>query len=140
MTAFDDGIACVSIAVRSIEEALPAYTEGLGLELTHEAQVSPRGFDLRWVELGAGGRTFLELLEPTSEDSPVHRFLERRGEGVYQVRFLVDDVDGTMAELSGRGLRTIEGARADGHADVGFVHPASTHGVLFEVLGRRPRP
>lgn len=134
-----DGIACVSIAVPSIEEALPEYTDGLGLEVTHEAQVSPRGFDLRWVELGAGGRTFVELLEPTSEDSPVHRFLERRGPGVYQVRFHVDDVGATLAELGERGVRTIEGAQAEGHADVGFVHPGSTHGVLFEVMGRRAR-
>jgi methylmalonyl-CoA epimerase len=132
-----DGIACISIAVRSIEEALPAYTEGLGLEVTHDLQESPRGFDLRWVELGAGGRTFLELLEPTSEESPVHRFLERRGPGVYQVRFLVDDVGGTLADLAGRGVRTVEGAHADGYADVGFVHPASTHGVLIEVMERR---
>jgi len=139
VTAFD-GIACVSIAVRSIDEALPDYTEGLGLTVTHEPQVSPRGFDLRWVELGAGGRTFLELLEPTSEDSPVHRFLERRGPGVYQVRFIADDVGGTLGELAGRGVRTIEGAHAEGHADVGFVHPASTHGVLFEVMGRQARP
>jgi methylmalonyl-CoA/ethylmalonyl-CoA epimerase len=138
VTAFD-GIACVAIAVHSIEEALPAYTDGLGLEVTHEPQLSPRGFDLRWVELGAGGRTFVELLEPTSEDSPVHRFLERRGPGVYQVRFLVDDVGATLAELGERGVRTLEGAQAEGYADVGFVHPGSTHGVLFEVMGRRAR-
>jgi methylmalonyl-CoA epimerase len=136
MTPFD-GLACVSIAVRSIDEALHDYTHGLGLEVTHDVQSSPRGFDLRWVELGSGGRTFLELLEPTSESSPVHRFLERHGEGVYQVRFLVDDVGATLAELAERGVRTIEGAHADGHADVGFVHPASTHGVLFELLERR---
>jgi len=139
VTGFD-GIACVSIAVRSIEEALPAYRDGLGLEVTHDVQTSPRGFDLRWVELGSGGRTFLELLEPTSEASPVHRFLERRGPGVYQVRFKVDDVGETLAGLAERGVRTIEGARAEGHADVGFVHPESTHGVLFEVMERRDVP
>lgn len=131
-----DGIACVSVAVPSIDDALPGYTDGLGLEVTAAVQESPRGFDLRWIELGRGRRTFLELLEPTSADSPIQRFLDRRGPGVYQVRFRVDDVGAALETLDARGVRVIPGASAPGHADVGFVHPASTSGVLFEVMQR----
>jgi methylmalonyl-CoA epimerase len=132
-----DRIACVSVAVPSIDEALAAYTDGLGLEVTAPAQDSPRGFDLRWIELGANGRTFLELLEPTSETSPVRRFLDRHGSGVYQIRFLVDDVGGALDAVGERGLRVVRGSPADGHPEIGWIHPGSTHGVLFEVMEDR---
>jgi methylmalonyl-CoA epimerase len=137
VTTFD-GLACVSVAVPSIADALPAYTEGLGLEVTHDVVESER-FPLRWVELGAGGRTFLELLEPTGDDGPVRRFLDRRGPGVYQVRLFVDDLDEALRELEGRGVRVIRGDDVPGQPRIGFVHPASTHGVLFEVMERPAR-
>lgn len=133
---FFESIACVSIAVPSIEEALPAYTEGLGLEPTSDVVTSQRTFALRWIELGANGRTFLELLEPTDVDSPVQRFLNRRGSGVYQVRFIVEDLERTLEELEGRGVRVIRGENVPDEPRIGFIHPASTHGVLFELLER----
>jgi methylmalonyl-CoA epimerase len=136
VTAFD-GIGCVSIAVPSIEEALPAYTDGLGLELI--AIRDSARYPLRWAELGKDGRAFLELLEPTSEDSQIQRFLDRRGGGVYQVRFFVDDLDEALATLESRGLRVIRGEAVAGEPRIGFVHPASTHGVLFELLERTPQ-
>lgn len=127
-----DGIACVSIAVPSIAEALPAYTQGLGLELIGEHD--SKRFDLRWAELGRDGRVMIELLEPTSEASQIRRFLDRRGPGVYQVRFHVGDLDDALAELEAGGMRVIRGADVPGEPRLGFVHPASTHGVLFELL------
>jgi len=131
-----DGIACVSIAVPSIAEALPAYTDGLGLELNLERD--SQRFDLRWAELGRDGKTFIELLEPTSGDSPIQRFLDRRGPGVYQVRFRVDDLDEALATLEAAGMRVLRGAEVAGEPRIGFVHPASTHGVLFELVERPP--
>jgi methylmalonyl-CoA/ethylmalonyl-CoA epimerase len=127
-----DGIACVSVAVPSIAEALPAYTEGLGLELIGEHD--SKRFDLRWAELGRDGKVFIELLEPTSESSQIRRFLDRRGPGVYQVRFHVDDLDDTLAGLEAGGMRVVRGADVPGEPRLGFVHPGSTHGVLFELL------
>lgn len=127
-----DRIACVSIAVPSIAEALPAYTDGLGLELI--AERDSKRFDLRWAELGRDGEVFVELLEPTSETSQIRRFLDRRGPGVYQVRFRVGDLDEALAGLESRGMRVIRGADVPGEPRLGFVHPASTHGVLFELL------
>jgi methylmalonyl-CoA/ethylmalonyl-CoA epimerase len=129
-----DRIACVSIAVPSIAEALPAYTGGLGLELNGERD--SKRFALRWAELGHNGETFIELLEPTSDESPIQRFLDRRGAGVYQVRFHVDDLDETLATLEAAGMRVIRGEDVPGEPRIGFVHPASTEGVLFELLER----
>jgi methylmalonyl-CoA epimerase len=127
-----DGIACISIAVPSIAEALPAYTDGLGLELI--AERDSQRFDLRWAELGHGGKVFVELLEPTSETSEIRRFLDRRGPGVYQVRFHVEELEKTLAQLEAGGMRVIRSADVVGEPRLGFVHPASTHGVLFELL------
>ena len=133
MTRFG-GIACVSVAVPSIAEALPAYRDGLGLDLIGEHD--SKRFDLRWAELGRDGNVFVELLEPTSESSQIRRFLDRRGPGVYQVRFHVADLEETLAELEAGGMRVIRAADAPGEPRLGFVHPASTHGVLFELLER----
>lgn len=128
-------IRCVSIAVPSIEAALPAYRDGLGLEVTAAPQVSQRGFGMNWVELGHDGTTFLELLEPTGTEGPVAGFLAKPGAtSVYQVRFAVTDLDGTLQELQGRGMRTIIGRDVPGQERVGWVHPKSTHGVLFELV------
>jgi len=134
MTLYDD-LACVSVAVQSLDEALPAYTDGLGLEVTSDIQSSPRGFGLRWIELGSRGKTFLELLEPTKRGSPVDTFLARDGRSrVYQVRLSVPNLDLTLATLAARGVRVIRSAPVPGHPGLGWIHPASTHGVLFELL------
>lgn len=129
-----EGLACVSVAVRSIREALPAYTDGLGLVVAGDVQTSPRGFGLRWIELGNGRKKFLELLEPTGEGGPVDRFLARNGSGVYQVRLAVPDIDETLATLRSRGVRVIRGPDVPNQPRIGWIHPASTHGVLFELL------
>ncbi|HEV8310645.1 MAG TPA: VOC family protein [Methylomirabilota bacterium] len=134
MTLFND-LACVSIAVRSISEALPAYTEGLGLTVGSEIQTSPRGFGLRWIELGDGRKNFLELLEPSGSGSLIEKFLARPGRSsVYQVRLSVKDLDLTLSTLQARGVRVIRGPKVPGHPRLGWIHPASTHGVLFELL------
>ena len=134
MSLFNE-LACVSIAVRSIREALPAYTEGLGLVAGSELQSSARGFGLRWVELGNGRKNFLELLEPSGDGSLVEKFLDRPGRSsVYQVRLSVKDLDLTLSTLQARGVRIIRGRDVPGQPRLGWIHPASTHGVLFELL------
>jgi methylmalonyl-CoA/ethylmalonyl-CoA epimerase len=128
-------IACVSIAVPSIDDALPAYTAGLGLEITGERRESKRGFGMEWIELGADGKTFLELIAPTGEGGPVAKFLDQEGTShVYQVRFAVDDLDEALEELGQRGLSVIKGQDVPGDPRVGWVHPKSTGGVLIELV------
>lgn len=130
-----DGIRCVSIAVPSISSSLDAYTQGLGLEVTSPPRESKRGFGMNWIELGHNGKTFIELLEPTGTEGPVARFLANdRGSGVYQVRFAVDDLDETLRELDARGMVTLAGSDVAGEQRVGWVHPKSTSGVLFELV------
>lgn len=134
MTLFND-LTCVSIAVRNIKEALPAYTEGLGLVVASDIQTSPRGFGLRWIELGNGHKTFLELLEPTGEGSLIEKFLVREGRStVYQVRLSVPDLELALSTLQARGVHVIRGKEVPGQPRIGWIHPASTHGVLFELL------
>lgn len=129
------GIKCVSIAVRSIDAALPAYTEGLGLEITAAPRESKRGFGMKWIELGRDGETFMELLEPTGSGGPVAGFLDKDPTSrVYQVRFAVDDLDQTLDELAARGMKVIRGQDIPGEHRVGWVHPKSTDGVLFELV------
>jgi methylmalonyl-CoA/ethylmalonyl-CoA epimerase len=128
-------VACVSVAVPSISDVLDTYTAGMGLGVTSDIQVSQRGFGMRWIELGQDGQTFLELIEPTGKDGPVASFLRKGGPShVYQVRFAVDDLRGTLKTLSRRGLRVIEGQQVSGQPDVGWIHPSSSGGVLIELV------
>lgn len=134
MEAFS-GIKCVSIAVPSIDAILPSYTDGLGLSVTAEKRASKRGFGMNWIELGHNGDTFLELLEPTGTDGPVAAFLDKPGTSrVYQVRFAVGDLDATLAGLKARGTSVIQGKDVPGEVRVGWIHPKSTGGVLFELV------
>lgn len=134
-------IACVSVATKSIDQILTAYTEGLGLEVVTDIQVSPRGFGLRWIELGYNGRVLFELMEPTGDDGPVAKFLERNpGGGVYQVRLKAHDVDQAGDDFARRGLEVIRGQVVSGYPSVTWVHPRSTGGVLLEILSKDPAP
>jgi methylmalonyl-CoA epimerase len=129
------GIKCVSIAVPSIDEALPGYTEGLGLSITAAKRESKRGFGMNWIELGNDGETFVELLEPTGTEGPVAAFLASPGKSkVYQIRFAVEDLDATLEGLEERGASVIRGKDVPGEVRVGWVHPKSTGGVLFELV------
>ena len=132
-----DGIACVSVAVPSIDDALPGYTDGLGLEVTAAVQESPRGFDLRWIELGRGRPDV-----PRAAGADQRRAARSSASSTAAARASIRCASASMTSgrrsttLDARGVRVIPGASAPGHADVGFVHPASTSGVLFEVMQR----
>lgn len=128
-------LKCVSIAVESIPEALPAYTDLLGLEPLGGVQTSQRGFGLRWIELGLNGVLALELIEPTGEGGPVDRFLSQPGPShIYQVRFSVADIDVALDTLQARGARVLRGKDVPGQPRVGWVHPSSTKGMLLELV------
>jgi methylmalonyl-CoA epimerase len=123
----------IAIAVRSLEDALPFYTDALGLTCAGRETVAEQGVHLALLPLG---ESRLELLEPLSDDSPVGRFLTRRGEGVHHIAFRVDDLERALAELRARGIRLVDETPrcgAEGRK-IAFLHPASAHGVLIELV------
>ncbi len=122
----------IGIAVRSIDEALGLY-RALGLEEAGHREEVP-GQKVRTAFLPVG-ETRLELLEPLAEDSPIAKFLARRGPGIHHLCFAVPDIDAALEDLAARGYRLIN-ARAVAGADgkrVAFLHPEAGHGVLIEL-------
>lgn len=125
----------LGFAVRSLEEALRFYTEKLGLKLHSTEEVPDQR--VRTAVLGVG-ESRIELLEPTHVDSPVAKFLEKRGEGIHHVALSVPDVAMALEMLRARGCRLIDERprQGAGGATIAFVHPQSTHGVLLELCQR----
>jgi methylmalonyl-CoA/ethylmalonyl-CoA epimerase len=132
------GLAHVGIAVRSIEEAIPPWRDGLGF--THSDTVLLESMHLKIAFLRAGGSE-LELLEPTAPESTVSKFLAQRGEGVHHLSFYVDDIERALAEAEAAGLALIDRTPRDGSHDtrIAFLHPRGMHGVLVELCERRQR-
>lgn len=126
----------LGIAVKSLTQAKKFY-EKLGLEVMPEEIVEPEKVRLAMVPVG---ESRLELLEPTSPDSTIARFLERRGEGLHHVALHVPDLSGTVERLKAAGTRLISDdikIGAGGHLYV-FVHPSSSGGVLLELVEDAP--
>jgi methylmalonyl-CoA/ethylmalonyl-CoA epimerase len=123
----------LGIAVRSISDSLAFYRDALGLELAGRETVDDQGVN---VALLSVGESRIELLEPFSEETPVGRFITRRGEGLHHICYEVDDLVSRLDELRSRGARLLEGyprCGAEGKL-VAFLHPASAHGVLVELV------
>ena len=132
----------VGIAVSNIDDALAFYRDALGLEIEAPEDVASQRVRAHFISLdraaergkGAPGPS-LELLEATAEDSPIAKFVQKRGPGLHHITLRVDDIVVALAQLKARGVRLIdEGPRPGAHGSlVAFVHPASTHGVLVEL-------
>ena len=129
----------VGIAVRDLEAALEFYRDALGLEVAPSESVASQRVRATDVELD-GAR--LELLQSDDPDSPVGRFLGRRGPGLHHITLTVDDLSMTLERLRARGVRLIdEKPRAGaGGSRIAFVHPSSAQGVLVELKESRPHP
>ena len=123
----------LAIAVRSISDSLDFYREALGLELAGTETVENQEVH---VALLSVGESRIELLEPFSEETPVGRFIARRGEGLHHICYEVDDLNLKLDELRSRGVRLLEGYPRRGAEGklVAFLHPASAHGVLVELV------
>ena len=127
------GIHHVGVAVPDIDEAIETYVRLFGATLEHRATVPDQGAEAAAVLVGTSR---VELLAPTAADTPVGRFLARRGPGMHHVAYLVDDVAAAVAELAAEGAQLIDETPRAGlfGLQVAFVHPDAVHGVLTEVV------
>ena len=129
----------LGIAVRSIDEAVPLYENALGLRCLGREEVASQRVKTAFFDVGG---VHLELLEPTSPDSPIAKFIAERGEGIHHVAFRTDDIRGQLEMASSGGVRLINPAPVEGAAGklVAFLHPKSTRGVLTELCALKPGP
>jgi methylmalonyl-CoA epimerase len=127
------GIHHLGVAVVDLDEALRTYERLFGAEVEHRATVGAQGVRAASLRVGEGR---VELLEPLGEDTPVGRFLAKRGPGMHHVAYEVGDLRATLAELAEAGADLIDDAPREGlfGLEVAFVHPDSVHGVLSEVV------
>jgi methylmalonyl-CoA epimerase len=127
----------VGIAVSSLDEALAFYRDALGLEVGPAEEVRSQRVRAHFIRPGGGvdAGTGLELLEATADDSPIAKYIARRGPGLHHITLRVDDIAAALAELKARGIRLIdEVPRPGAHGTlVAFIHPSSAHGVLIEL-------
>ena len=125
------GVAHIGVAVTSIEEGRRFY-EALGLEVESIEEVEAEGVRVAMIRCG---ETHIELLEPTSEDSPIAKFIEKRGPGIHHLCLATDDVRGDDQRLRDADMRVLREAptRGAGGCWVQFVHPKSAGGVLVEL-------
>jgi methylmalonyl-CoA epimerase len=123
----------VGVAVEDIEAALALYRDTLGMPLVHRETVTEQGVDAALLDVGTG---HVELLQPMGPDTPVGKFISRRGTGLHHVAYRVRDVQQTLEQLATSGLRLIDEQPRIGIRGwhVAFLHPASTGGVLTELV------
>ena len=121
----------LGIAVLSLDASIEYYKQALGLQCHGREEVASQKVRTALLQVGD---MHLELLEPTSADSPIAKFLEKSGEGIHHIAFRVDDLEGQLKQAGNAGVRLIHEVPIDGAANkwVAFLHPKSTHGVLTE--------
>jgi methylmalonyl-CoA/ethylmalonyl-CoA epimerase len=121
----------IGIAVKSIENSLPYYENVLGLKCYNIEEVADQKVKTAFFKVG---QTKIELLEPTSEDSTIAKFIEKKGEGVHHIAFAVADVAEALAEVEQKGVQLIDKAPRSGAEglNIAFLHPKSTASVLTE--------
>ncbi len=122
----------VGIAVADLREALAFYRDALGLDIAAPEDVASQRVRAHFVPAGGAA---LELLEATADDSPIAKYVAKRGPGLHHITLRVDDLTAALARLKAHGVRLIdETPRPGAHGSrVAFIHPASAHGVLVEL-------
>ncbi len=123
----------VGIAVEDVDAALGVYRDVLGMPLVHRETVEDQGVEAALLDVGDG---HIELVAPLGPETAVGRFLARQGSGLHHVAYRVDDIEATLTALAGAGARLIDERPRTGirNSRVAFVHPASTGGVLTEIV------
>jgi methylmalonyl-CoA epimerase len=122
----------IGIAVKDLAAALAFYRDALGLEIEPPEEVADQHVRAHFIPVG---EPKLELLEATSSDSAIARYIDKRGPGIHHITLRVDDIDAVLARLKDRGVRLVDEAARPGAegALVAFVHPSAAHGVLVEL-------
>jgi len=123
----------VGLAVEDLDRALETYERFFGAQLEHRSRVDEQGVEAASIRVG---ESRLELLGSLGEDTPVGRFLAKRGPGMHHVAYEVEDIRAALAHLSDAGAELIDETPRQGMfgLEVAFVHPDSVHGVLSEVV------
>ena len=127
----------IGIAVKNLENSIPFYRDQLGMEFEGSEEVTEQKVRVAFLKVG---ESRIELLEPTSPDSPVAKFLEKNGEGIHHMAYEVDNIEVAIAELKEKGVRLIdEQPRHGAHGSlIAFLHPKATGGVLTEICQAAP--
>lgn len=126
----------IGIAVHSLEQSLPFYTDILKLPLLKVEEVASEKVKIAFLQVG---ESKLELLEPTEANSPIKKFLDQRGEGIHHIALGVESIQARISEIKEQGIRMIQDQPKEG-ADgsfIAFLHPKSTGGVLYELCEKR---
>jgi methylmalonyl-CoA epimerase len=126
----------IGIAVTSIQEALEFWQGQLGIELHGVETVQEQKVATAFLPVDD---TEIELLEATDPESPVAKFIEKKGEGIHHIAIRVDDLDAALAEMKAKGVRLIDETPrlGAGGARIAFVHPKTTRGILLELCERK---
>ena len=123
----------IGVAVPSIDAALGFYQDALQMELVHRETIAEQGVEAALLDVG---ENHIELLAATGPDTPVGKFLAKKGPGMHHVAYQVDDVESTLAALKEAGLRLIDETPRTGirNSRVAFLHPATAGGLLTEIV------
>lgn len=123
----------LGIATRRIEEALRFWEDALGLQNVHTEVVEEQKVRVAMLPLG---ETRIELLEPTANDSPISKFLEKRGGGIHHIAVEVENIHEALERMKAKGMKLIDETPRIGAEGclIAFVHPSSTNGVLLELV------
>jgi methylmalonyl-CoA/ethylmalonyl-CoA epimerase len=123
----------IGVAVEDLEAAIALHADAYGMALVHREVVDDQGVEAVLLDVG---ENHVELLRPLAEESPVGRFLANRGPGLHHVAYQVTDVQAALADLRARGLQLIDETPRAGirGSRVAFLHPASSGGVLTEIV------
>ena len=122
----------VGVAVADVEKALAFFQETFGVPMPEVKELEDQGVRAALISVG---QTRLELLQPTGPETPVGRFIERRGEGLHHLAFNVKDVAAGLEAVKSQGLQVIDEAPREGLSGlIAFIHPRSVHGVLTELV------
>ncbi len=123
----------IGIATNQLQDAAKIWLDALGLEPAHTEDVPEQGVRITMLPIGD---TNIELLEPLTANSPVGKFLEKRGPGVHHIAVAVPDIEAALANLREKGARLIDETPRPGANNclVAFIHPSATNGVLLELV------
>ncbi len=126
----------LGIAVKNLEEAVKAYNEILGVEPVEIEDVPQEKVRVAMFKVG---ESYIELLEGTSPDSAISKYIEKRGEGIHHIAFRVENIEEAMNELKDKVRFVYDKPRAvsNGKRIINFIHPKSAHGVLIELVERK---